>query len=682
MACLLLLSMPVIGQNVIEYTNPSQLLLVGKNISYVKDVHDSLQIEDVCSPAGQQLFQQNHKDVFSRPGTESAFWFKIIVQNEAAEDLWLELASNYAWVIDFYSPDSLGRYHQPIQSGTMRPAKNKLYDVNYFWLPLNKSGERQHKTFYFKVKSGLTFDLPMHVGSIRALTKNKSYNDYMVGGFLGIVLIMLLYNLFIFLSIKDKIYLYYIGYLFVMLFSMPYANGNPFIEHIQIGFLDKYFWNHYFLVWHTPAYFFIGMFCIKYLELERRKSVFRRIIQAEILIVSGVFPLLNLAGIQVVDLVNAVQICIMILYLTCLFAGYYYAFRGIREAYIYSLGWTFLITGVIVFFAVINGFAPYNTFSRNIMYIGTAAEVCLFALALADRMNQLQKEKDHIKSENLQLVNEQNIKLEKEVANRTAQLKSTNSELVQSNEELKLTTEQLDQQAKKLYDINQTKDRLFAIISHDLRSPINSLRGLLGLIHGGDISKDEFIQFSQDVKDGVEHTHFLLNNLLNWAKFQMEGMSTQPSMIVLKPVVSENVALFHETIIQKNITIANKVDDKTELFADHDHVNLIIRNLLSNAIKFSNPGDTITIASEKTGDTCKVSIADTGVGMSSETRKNLFSSDAIKSTKGTSGEKGTGLGLTLCRDFMTKNNGTIMVETAVGKGSTFYLEFPGFAPAG
>jgi len=673
---LILSAFDVSATEVTRLHQPQELQLIGKKITFLEDPTKILSISDILKVDNQQKFENNDKDVFTRPGTKSAFWFKIDFANETKEDAWLEIGSNYAWYIDFYAPDSAGQYHSPIETGTMRPDANKLYDVNYFWLPLNRANENEVKTYYIRVISGLTFELPLHIGTIRSLTKNKYKSDYIAAAFIGIILIMLIYNLFIYISTKDHIYLFYLGYLFIMAFSMPYANGYPFVEHINFWFIDKSFWNNYFLVWHTPAYYFVGTFCIRYLDLKNRAPKIRRLIQLEIAIIAGLFPLLNILGFQFVELVTPVQIAIMLLYFTCLITGYYFAFGGLKQAYFYSFGWTFLIIGASTFFAVINGYLPFNPITRNALYIGAAIEICLFALALANRMNVLQTEKDQIKSENLRLIQNQNEKLEREVNRRTSELEATNEELLQSNEELLLTTEQLDKQSRELKEVNQTKDRLFAIISHDLRSPINSLKGLLDLIYGENISKEEFLEFSVDAKHNVEHVHFMLNNLLNWARFQLQGITTKPETISLRQIISENIVLFKEHSKNKNISVINETAGDIAIFADYDQLNLVIRNLLSNALKFTEAGGQVKFNANMKSDFCEITISDNGIGMDKDAIKNLFNIRTDKVQVGTEGEKGTGLGLTLCKDFIEKNNGQIEIESEVGQGTTFTILLP------
>jgi signal transduction histidine kinase len=305
-----------------------------------------------------------------------------------------------------------------------------------------------------------------------------------------------------------------------------------------------------------------------------------------------------------------------------------------------------------------------------------AIEVSLFSLALANRLNELRKEKEAIKAENLNLIKDQNENLEREVKKRTAELEATNEELTQSNEELTLTTEQLDAQTRKLLEVNKTKDRLFAIISHDLRSPINSMKGMLNLMYGEDISREEFLKFSKDAKHSVEHAHFMLNNLLNWARFQMQGMSTDAERIDLQPLVTENIELYKEAIKKKNIMVINEITSESVAFADPNHINLVIRNLLSNALKFTECGGKVTFRASNIQGQCEISIADSGVGIAKDKLQDLFDIKPDKGQVGTEGEKGTGLGLPLCKDFIEKNNGEIKVESMPGKGTTFFVKLP------
>ncbi len=243
------------------------------------------------------------------------------------------------------------------------------------------------------------------------------------------------------------------------------------------------------------------------------------------------------------------------------------------------------------------------------------------------------------------------------------------------NIQLKNQTEEIQKQAIKLTQMNADKDRLFAIIGHDLRSPINSLTGLLSLLEDKQISPEEFILFSSKLKTSVEHVHFTLNNLLLWANNQMNGIQTSPSKIHLHEIAQENIKFLNTLAEAKKIELINEIPASITVFADIDQVKLIFRNLISNAIKFTLLKGKIRLQASQQENLVQVNIKDNGVGMSAQIKANLFGNLGI-SVPGTHKEKGTGLGLILCKDFVEKNGGQLWVESQEDVGSTFYFTLP------
>lgn len=226
---------------------------------------------------------------------------------------------------------------------------------------------------------------------------------------------------------------------------------------------------------------------------------------------------------------------------------------------------------------------------------------------------------------------------------------------------------------EQLRTANHTKDRLFAIIGHDLRSPIGSLKGLLDLVNSKVINAEEFLVFSNTLRNNVENVYFTLNNLLLWANAQMEGIVTQPEKIDLQKIAEENIGFLQGITQNKNIRIDNLIPENTTVWADYEQVSLVFRNLLSNAVKFTSIGGTVKIECEIERSFCKIWVKDTGVGMSKELIKDLFQTQKLTSRAGTMGEKGTGLGLVLCKDFIENNGGTIGVEQQEGEGAHFFF---------
>lgn len=246
--------------------------------------------------------------------------------------------------------------------------------------------------------------------------------------------------------------------------------------------------------------------------------------------------------------------------------------------------------------------------------------------------------------------------------------KRINTLLLQHQEEMEKRSQELEQ-------LNKVKDKFFSIISHDLRSPVNALAGLLDLLDRGAIKPDELPMALRELRTRFNHTRTLLNNLLDWTLLQMDKLNLQATKISLHGLVEENIALL-SSLHQKNIDLINNVSPLAYALADSNTINLVIRNLLTNALKFTNDGGEIVISAEEKNNEWIVSVRDNGVGMTPEVRKMLFDKINPYSTRGTANEKGTGLGLILCKEFVEKNNGHIWVESEEGKGSTFWFSLP------
>lgn len=235
--------------------------------------------------------------------------------------------------------------------------------------------------------------------------------------------------------------------------------------------------------------------------------------------------------------------------------------------------------------------------------------------------------------------------------------------------------QEMERRSDELERLNQVKDKFFSIISHDLRSPVNALSGLLDLLDKGAIKPDELSRHIHELKSRFTHTRTLLNNLLDWTLLQMDKLSLHPIRIDIRKIVDENIQLLH-SIPGKQISLYNEVPPDTIGFADANTVNLVIRNLITNAIKFTNDGGKVVISAKDDRTQWVVSVKDTGVGMKDDVLKILFDKTAPYTTRGTANEKGTGLGLILCKEFVEKNGGRISVESAEGKGSTFSFTIP------
>ncbi len=663
-----ILQFPLIGQtdNLIILENPHEFISVGRQVLFLEDETNMITIEDILQPEYQSRFKANDKDVFYRQPSSKTFWLRLEVENRTQESACIELAMANIFYLDYYQNIN-NQYRLTVQTGSMRPEISKAYPVNLFWLPISTNQKKQ--TVYIKFSGEFITSIPIHIGTFEALSYHKVKSDYFFGGFMGIMIVMFFYNFFLLLITKDKIYGWYIAYLIATIIHVSFLNNYPIITYL---FEDlKPFLYQCYVTWGFISILIPSLFLLQFLDLFNKHLLLARLFLVINIPAALLIPVFNITGIiPQHELLIYYQSNIMILSISSMgISVYLWLFKKDRNARFFTLGWFWVILSAIILLLVVNGFLPSNFYSRNAMLIGYSLESMLFSLALGDRINTMRKEMQKTQVENFKLIQNQNQKLEQKVKIRTEELQIMNEDLMQSNEKIM-------ESSKELEKLNATKDKLFAIIGHDLRSPINSLKGLMSLVTDYNMSADEFREISNKLKNGVEYVHFTLNNLLFWANSQMHGIQTNPKQISLYEIAKENCDLFQEIALGKKINLSNEINENTMVWADSDQVNLIFRNLISNAIKFTGQGGEIRLKAEAQNGFHQIVITDTGVGIQKDIATKLFNIALQVNTFGTDNEKGTGLGLILCKDFIEKNGGKIWVESTEGVGSRFYFTLP------
>lgn len=242
--------------------------------------------------------------------------------------------------------------------------------------------------------------------------------------------------------------------------------------------------------------------------------------------------------------------------------------------------------------------------------------------------------------------------------------------------EIILQKEELQLQSKNLEELNSLKDKLFSVISHDIRTPIISIKSVLELVNNDDISEDEFKKILPEILRNIDSASMLIDNTLHWVKDQMKGEKAIIENFNLTELAASNINQLKVKLFEKDITIVNQLYEPFDVRADKEMVNLVLRNLFLNAIKFSNRGESIYISAVKINQEIEVCIKDNGIGMNPEKLGTLFNDKIQFAAFGTENEKGSGLGLLLCKDFIEKSNGSIRAESELGKGSKFCFKLP------
>jgi PAS domain S-box-containing protein len=242
----------------------------------------------------------------------------------------------------------------------------------------------------------------------------------------------------------------------------------------------------------------------------------------------------------------------------------------------------------------------------------------------------------------------------------------------------KRTENTLKENDVRLRELNATKDKFFSILAHDLRSPFNNILGFSEILKNEvkDLDIDSIEQYAGIIHSSALNTFQLLNSLLDWARTQQGAIPFNPIKLLLKQIVNSEFAGLEIQSLHKQIELVEDIPDNFIITADENMLRTCLRNLISNAIKFSNKfGEVKVIANLQEGQ-AMISVIDQGIGMSQETIDKLFRIETSFSTRGTLKEKGTGLGLILCKEFIHKHGGEICVDSEIGKGSTFTFNLP------
>ncbi|MEO6347768.1 MAG: ATP-binding protein [Aquaticitalea sp.] len=251
-------------------------------------------------------------------------------------------------------------------------------------------------------------------------------------------------------------------------------------------------------------------------------------------------------------------------------------------------------------------------------------------------------------------------------------------ELEEKNAQIQLQNEAILEQTQHLEEINKSKDRLFSIVSHDLKDSISSIKGFLDLLKEDSISREEFNELIPELSENANNASLLLYNLLNWSKSQMQNLEPNPELFNIQEVFHNKISLVEPKIEQKRIVLIDE-SQRDFVFADKSMVEIVIQNLMTNAVKFSKVGDIITISNKDENGKSLICVEDTGVGISKENLDKLFKGNNF-TTVGTKNEKGTGLGLTICKELVELNQGRIWVESTPNVGSKFFVELPKAEP--
>lgn len=315
--------------------------------------------------------------------------------------------------------------------------------------------------------------------------------------------------------------------------------------------------------------------------------------------------------------------------------------------------------------------------------------------SLSDSLNEIERDQELANAESLlelERQNEINNLLQEKQASQEQQLRNQLIIIIagilvillisillyqmkRSSREKEKIYDQLLKQKKELEELNKSKDKLFAIISHDLRSPLMSMQGLLSLIKEDFLSQDDLKDMVPELEASLQENSNVMEDLLAWAKEQLSGVEVNLRPVLLIDLAEEVIQSQKFIAEKKKIDVILDINESTNVLADYNALSLVIRNLISNAIKFSEPGGKIVVSDNHAGEVIVISVKDTGIGIPENAHNKIFQNNTW-TREGTHNEKGTGFGLSLSKEFVERMNGRIWFESSEGKGSEFFVEIP------
>jgi PAS domain S-box-containing protein len=297
---------------------------------------------------------------------------------------------------------------------------------------------------------------------------------------------------------------------------------------------------------------------------------------------------------------------------------------------------------------------------------------------LINAIKQSVNEKQHNYIQFIVLDITQRKQYEMELMNAKRKSEELLTQLSKLNKELTSNIQVIAEQSQQLEKLNATKDKFFSIVAHDLRSPLSSLKMFSSLLIDDfdSLNKEDILTMSKELSDSVDSTIKMADNLITWAMVQMGDSQFNEETIKVKDITSNIFDVYQNVALEKGINVSFSVDDSLNIIGDKNQIEFVIRNLVNNAIKFTHKNGFVSLTAKSLPDgLVKISVSDSGVGISDEYKRELFSISKKQSTNGTAGEKGTGLGLMLSYEFMKLNGGQIEIESSLGKGTTFHTKF-------
>ncbi len=644
-----------LAQTEIRLDNVSDLRDIGRQTHYLEDASAKLSIDQVAQGTFEGEFQAYDQEAINFSSTASAYWLKFKVTKSVPGNFYLNVGSAYIDAVSLHEFDAENTRISTRHTGDDLPFDSREIAVSNYLFALDFEEGTTH-TFYLRVKSDQPLFFPLRVGTLPNFVAYEHDLDFLQGLYFGFMLLIFLYNLFLYFSTKEKIYLYYIAYVF----SITWFMASVF------GYFFEYFWpnspdiNQVVVVSSGLTMITATLFTQKFLNTGEASPRMHK--GSYVFMLLGILVcVLVLAGLRIEGL-KVAQGGLLIMAIYFLILGIRFRMKGYRPAKYYLLAWGALIVGIC--FAILESLnLTFVMKYINAMQIGSALEVVLLSFALGDRINMYKKQKEDAQmasliaaKENERLIKEQNIILEEKVKERTAEVASQNKELV---------------------NLNKEKDMLISVVAHDLRTPLHQVKSLIWLLDMPNMTLTEDQEmYLTEIDNSVDRLTDMTGRILNTHALETKKIDLKKETIDLVELVEYVAKGFQTSATEKEIKLTTKVGEGSHFAElDRNYMIQVLENLVSNALKFSDKGSEVILHVTSNNGQSSIIVQDHGPGISKDDQKKLFGKFQKLSAKPTAGESSTGLGLSIVKKYVDAMQGEIRCESELGKGTQFIVSF-------
>jgi len=640
----------------VELYDSNDFVSVSQQVYYVQDTTNTWGIQEVLNLEQQKLFTKNDElTIQFLDKVHHTYWLKLDCTNYSEITDWvLEIPFSKIPLISWFTLENNNWVEH--KDGYEILESERVFKSR-FPATLLRFTKGESKTVYIKI-SKFNLSVPLHIMKLQTYIQLNRQRDMTFSVIVSLTCFMVFMIFFLF-------YLYRLPSFFLL---GLYATSVVLLLISFEGYIPP-------LPFAQLTMFFSILFTVSYYSIKKHSLQVTRFYYGLAVYFFAFFILSILMRYSTNRTLVPFLLQINYLFLftpSLLWLSYFAWKKNESQVKFYLLGITTQLVFIAAEILTIN--LGFRRFTVNLVSVGFFLEMVIFAFALLVRAYKDRQHLIHAQQvaqeqtlttlqEKAELIQNQNKLLEEKVEQRTLDLNNQKNDLYLAN--------------LKLEEYNKEKDYIMSVISHDIRSPFTGVVGFCELLADGilELDKEQIVDFTKRIQENAEEVLTLFENLLEWSNSNLKETEKLSEVVNVYEKVDEILRTYQLNIQKKGVIVENLCDPIVSLLSNSINFSIILRNLISNAIKFTPKGKRIHIKTELNQDYIFVSVSDEGVGIPKEKLQSLFEYSKSKSTVGTNSEKGTGLGLSVCKKYVDKLGATIAVESELGKGTTFTIQF-------